>query len=156
MFTLRTLVSDDGLAHLSRLNQLEDFRLGSPNVKGQGLAFLQDCPRMASIQFVGLTANNSWVQHSGPPPNLTWVQFHKTSIDGKGIVLLGKCTQLKEAYLGNNPIGDEAIDTLAALPLRTLEIDRTNVSVSKLEAIGFGAAKGSKRRYRYPKSSVVN
>ena len=133
----RTIVSDVGLTYLRRLTKLEKFRLESPNVKGDGLAFLRKCSHLKLLQFIGQNATNNWVQHSGPPPTLTWVEFHGTSIDEVGIALLGRCSQLKAAYLNNNPIGDEALSTLSLLQLQTLELNRTNLSAENLRTMGF-------------------
>ena len=85
-------LSDDGIRHLARLQQLRHLDLSMTAITDRGLQFLQALPALESL-------------------NLSW-----TRVTDLGLAHLAGCERLRQIHLTGTNTGDGALRTLAGKP----------------------------------------
>jgi hypothetical protein len=97
-------VTDEGVRHLARLQQLRHLDLSMTSVSDEGLEVLRALPALESV-------------------NLSW-----TRITDAGVAHLAGCDRLRKVYLTGTRAGDGSLRTLAGKP--NLAVLHTGVGVT--------------------------
>jgi Leucine-rich repeat (LRR) protein len=120
-------ITDDGLAHLTKMRSLKKLEIGSSQVTDRGLGYLSQIKTLERLELPqeqrGIT--DSGLAYLGQLPNLR--QLHVSRIHfndpkmnteyytDKGLEALARCTGLEELSIGSIGITDAGIDHIAKL-----------------------------------------
>jgi hypothetical protein len=131
-------LSDDQLAQLGELPDLQALDLGYTQITAAGLRALQRFPRLATLQLVGLPIDDSGLEpllglgdlrglNLGDTQitdaglaklttleHLEWLDLGATKITSRGLESLAKLPKLKRLLLAGVQVDDEAVERLVA------------------------------------------
>lgn len=124
-------ITDDGIAHLSKLRSLKKLNIGGSQVTDRGLAYLSQIKTLEHLDLPqdqkGIT--DKGLAYLGTLPNLKHLsisrihfndpKMNKEYYTDKGLAELAKCRLLEELNIGSIGITDDGIDHI--LKLKNLE-----------------------------------
>jgi len=124
-------ITDDGLAHLSKLRSLKKLNIGGSQVTDRGLAYLSQIKTLEHLDLPqrqkGIT--DKGLAYLGTLPNLKYLSISRTHFNDpkmnkeyytdKGLAELAKCRLLEELNIGSIGITDDGIDHI--LKLKNME-----------------------------------
>ncbi len=129
----RTMVTDDDLAHLSRLTNLTFLWLDGTAVTDFGLTHLSG---LTGLQFLDLSrtaVTDAGLAHLSEMKNLRSLFLNDTDVTDAGLAKLARCTNLWGLGLSNTGVTDDGLSQLSRFPyLGDLDLRRTAVSDSGL------------------------
>ena len=121
--------TDDGLRHLTGLNQLEELTLYATSVSDFGLDELRHHPYLRRLNLNSTCVSDAGMRDVAQCPRLTHLQLQCTGVGDFGVAELRNLDCLVELDLIGTQITDASTVHLAKLRnLRTLHLHRTAVS----------------------------
>jgi internalin A len=102
-------ITDAGVSHLAKLSKLKNLSLGSPSITDASLETICQLPALAAVTLQGCTIN------------------------GPGLIHLGKLTRLKEFGLINSMAGDLAMKSLSPGEIVKLKMRSSGITQSGLK-----------------------
>jgi beta-lactamase regulating signal transducer with metallopeptidase domain len=120
-------ITDDGIAHLTRMRSLRKLEIGSSQITDKGLAYLSQIKTLERIDLPqdqhGIT--DTGLAYLGQLPNLRHLaisrihfidpKMNKEYYTDKGLAELAKCRLLEELSIGSPGITDEGMRHVAKL-----------------------------------------
>jgi len=118
-----TSISDETLAHLTGLTNLEWIDLSGTNVEGHGLTHLAGLTRLKMLDLGRTPLNDSHLHLISQFPRLLLLRLGKSEITDAGLPVLGKMAQLERLFLYPSEITDDGLVHLQTLiNLKELDI----------------------------------
>ena len=125
----RTLVTNDGLAHLKELRQLEWLDLSFTRVTDRGLESLGNLPNLRRLDLQGSQISGESLKWLLRFPQLEELDLSGTPLTDRGGRDLLNAGKLKVLWLADTKITDNALELLAELPgLRQVDVAGTGVT----------------------------
>ncbi len=134
-------VSDQTLATLVSLEELQQLQLFNTSVTSEGLKQLSECKSLVQLELIGNTVNDDWLAGLQQFPRLTTLvagmgiqpkspdpsaQPVANSITDSGLIHLSRLTGLTHLTLDNTRVTDKGLKHLTGLTqLRRLQLFRT-------------------------------
>ncbi len=109
-------VTDAGLAHLSEMEDMQDLRLDGTRVTDAGLAHLKSMTKLGYLALDDTQITDSGLKHLAGLHDLSDLLFRGTPITGPGLEHLHGLTRLQRLALSNTQIDDAGMKYLAKLP----------------------------------------
>jgi len=114
-------LTDAGLESIGQLTNLQDLTLLSPQIKGTGLRFLVQLPKLTGL---GLGSGVRNISHLSEFRSLRRLTLKSASIDDEALSLLDQCLGLEHLSLHGTAIGDAGLTSLQKLPnLRSITVN---------------------------------
>lgn len=149
----RSNITDQGLAHLAGLLQLQSLELQDSNVTGEGLRHFRDHQNLSALALQGTKMSDDGLRHVASLrrltrlsldetpitdhglshlqalPRLDWLTLEGTQIDGTGFSTWENNEVLGGLDLGRTRVNDATISNLRAFPkLGYLYLDGTRIT----------------------------
>lgn len=116
----RTKVTDQGLAHLARLPELNDLDLSHTAVGDAGIAHLAACPKLTTLALGFTQVTDAGLEHLARMPELQELVLNGTPIRGPGLKHLAAARHLTSVSFNHSQLGDEGLEHIAAIKSLTL------------------------------------
>ena len=124
-----TSISDDGLANITHLRDLQELGLSDSRVTNAGMRHLQGLQALHTLVLEDTAIGDEGVKQIASLRKLQTLSLAGTRVTGAGISHLDGLKRLQFLYLRDCPVDDSAIEPLADLPpLIELDVSSTNVS----------------------------
>jgi hypothetical protein len=134
-----TPVSDDGLKHLSSMSNLQFLSLAGTNVKGKGLRYLTHLNRLCYLNLWAAPFTDNGLKLVMEISKIERLELGATQITDDGVRYFAGSKTLRGVGLGRTSITDRNLEVLLNLPtLRSLSVARTQISqagVQRLKAM---------------------
>lgn len=125
----QTVVTDEGLAHLTQVAQIKKLYLRAPGVKGPGLAYLKRLPGLESLELQGTVVGEESLAHVAEMDGLRDLSVSYMPLTDAGLRQLREMSGLRRLNLYGCGVGDAGLTRLH--PLKDLEaLDLTNCPVT--------------------------
>jgi hypothetical protein len=124
-------VDDDGLAHLQNMPRLESISTtGCHEIKGKCFPILAKLPNLQRLNFRGHIIDEANFKYLPSFPKLTFLGLRETRLEQGAVNSLARCSQLSDLELnGDKNIDDNCLAELSALKhLRRLDLGGTAVT----------------------------
>jgi len=143
---METGVTDDGLRHLKRFENLRYLNLGSFRPKwvngkrvtpitDAGMVHL-DLPSLVNLNLDGLPISDAGLKSLPDLPFLNTLQLTGTNVEGPGLSRLVAFRNLASLYLNGSPVTDKGLSHLAGAPsLVVLQLDGIPLTAAGLKPI---------------------
>ncbi|MFN0020830.1 MAG: hypothetical protein ACKVP0_21430 [Pirellulaceae bacterium] len=121
-------VTNAGLIHVARLQELEQLFLGYSRVSGDGIARL-NLPKLRMLSLQGLPLKEADLKQLPELPELQELVLNDTLVTDEALVHLGKFASINKLWLENTKISDKGLIHLQRLPgLETLYLQNTRTA----------------------------
>jgi hypothetical protein len=129
--SLADLLTDDDLARLPKLPQLEHLHLATlEGFSDRGLVCLDGLPNLRRLQISHGSFTAEGLAHIRSNPKLTGVMLSACELSDDSLAHLAALPWLSELWLMGSTVSDEAIVHLAQLRgLKRLDLDDTNFTI---------------------------
>jgi Leucine Rich repeat len=122
-----TAISDDGLQHLKNLTGLRFLALNNSKVTGTGLQHLKALGDLAELELTDCATDEGLKTISGAK-NLQRLLLDSSKVTDDGIKQIKTCSNMRLLTLGSTQVTDAGLKHVAALSkLRTLDLYDTRV-----------------------------
>jgi len=128
-------ITDAGMAHLGRLTRMRRLSIGeSPRVTNQGLAYLLDMTNLEELTIVNTSVDDGGLRHLKNAKQLKSMDLEESRVTGTGFEHLSGLQKLKTLCVAKSPVTDMGLRQIAAFKgLYTLLLIDTQVSDAGLE-----------------------
>ncbi len=131
-----TMISDEGLVHVSQLRQLLLLKLSHTRITHDGITRLANLNKLELIYVAGLEITEETLDHIARMPSLRGVNLAETTISNAGIKKLTQLRKLKYLGLDSTNITDDCLEDLMKFPdLQHLEVTKTDLSDEGIEKL---------------------
>lgn len=120
-------ITDEGLAHLKELTQLQSLRLDGLPITDAGLAAINDLPNLHALYLSRTEVRGHGLAKLKSLPRLTILVADQTGMTDDGLRALSGATRLRILSLNRVPLTESALPLLKAIPV-----------IDKLELNGCG------------------
>jgi hypothetical protein len=129
-------VTDDSVACVANLSQLNSLSLRSPNVTPGIFASIGQLAELRQLDLAGMEhLGDDETEHLGKLSKLQWLQAVNTSIADRTVAHLAGLTELEELDLAGTKVGDQGMEYLAGLP----ELDHLDVAGTRVTDAGLAS-----------------
>ena len=129
-------VNDEALRHLSGLRNLKTLYLYHTPVRGTGLLHLVGLPKLASLSMSRASLTDEGLEHIGKMSRLKWLRLDHTHITDAGIAHLAGLNNLEDLSLAYTDVTDACLVELEALTgLKSLGLMQSNITAAGAERI---------------------
>jgi hypothetical protein len=130
------LITDAGVAHLSRLTNLEQLYIASEQLTGKTLKSLAGMHKLDWLTLGSPLITDDDLRHLAPLESLDWMEFVGTGVNGTGFRHLREHPKLSSLSLGGTRLNDEGLAEIALLPrLEWVNVIDTHVTTAGLELL---------------------
>lgn len=122
-------LTDDGLASLANLTNLETLSLRRTDITGVGFKQLTGLKKLQNLELNDTFVTDDGLEQIGAIESLQLLQIARTNITSAGLKHLAKLEGLKELDLTDTAVDDEGLRPLSGLTtLESLQLRRTRVT----------------------------
>ena len=131
-------VTDNGLAQLGAMPELQYLSAGNGFITGTCLRHLLGCKKLWGLRLGGAEVNNESLRYLQNFPCLTHLGVMNMNLSLSGLEHVSKCRGISSLDIDYNyQIDDKALPLLLKFPkLRTLSVKETKISLAALESLG--------------------
>jgi Leucine-rich repeat (LRR) protein len=128
------LVTDVGLAHLSALANLKTLELGATNITTAGFEHLAKLQNLQQVKLYCPRLSDDGLRFVAEWRQLQYLELYRTTIDGSGFQHFAADSKIKSVFIFEGPnVSDNVIPPLAHLTnLSQLQLHGTRVTVENL------------------------
>ncbi len=131
-----TQIGDDGLAHLTDLKSIVSLDLHSTHVTDQGLEHLADLENLSLLNLYDNQLTGSGLEHLAGLENLTVINLsNNSSLKPETLAALGPLTRLRHLSLVKTAATPDALTSLNAESVESLELGDTPTTDAQLEQL---------------------
>jgi len=125
----RRLITDDTLAELRGLEDLDYLDLVEAHITDEGLRHLADLPGLETLFLSSTAVTDAGLKHVSQIESLQTLYLITTEITDQGLAHLTSLQKLEELYVGETGITDAGVPLLTKLPrLTVLDISATPIT----------------------------
>ncbi len=114
-----TSVTDAGLVHVQKLTTLLDVRLGNTRITDAGLERIKRSSKLAQLSVLKTRVTDRGIQHLLGLTNLVFLDLNATQVSDAGLEQLINLHELQSLSLSGSRVTDAGIDHLKGLPKLT-------------------------------------
>jgi Leucine-rich repeat (LRR) protein len=111
----RKRISDDGLAHVRRLSNLEVLALNGTNIRGEGLQHIANLRNLTGLTLDNTPLGDEGLEYIGQLPKLEWLHLSNTRITDDGLRHIALLGDLEDLQIRGTSITDAGIKHLARM-----------------------------------------
>jgi hypothetical protein len=126
---------DDLSIFREHFKDVKSVMLNGTRIKGPGLIYLRNLPRIDSIDLTKSEITDEGLKHLGDLGRVTRVSLAFTSVTDQGVAELGRLKHLCDLSLEGTRVTDQTISCLSSLPLEQLNVIRTAVTSDGLDLL---------------------
>ena len=125
-----TAISDAGMKHLSKFQNLKTLFLEATSISSAGMTEIKELKGLEEIFLSNTNVSDSGLADVAELPNLhTLVLAGCNRVSDEGMIHLTKMSQLRNLVLSETSVGDRGLFDLGQLQqLQTLNVERTKVT----------------------------
>ena len=132
--------TDEGMAHMSGLTNLEELRITSQKITDKSLAALRDMTQLQSLELYSPKISGSGLVHLSRLKQLRRLKLHKTGMQPEYVHHLRRLTALQSLDVSWTPLNKDghwkSLAVLSTLPrLNAIEIELNPDETRALEAM---------------------
>ncbi len=115
-------LTDEGLAHVSRLKDVAWLNLRGTQITSQGLVHLKGLTTLRHLHLENTEVDDEGIVHLKGLPNLEYLNLYATNVTDKSLNELKELKKLRWLFLWQTDVTDEAVARLEeALPQLTIQ-----------------------------------
>ncbi|MCS7168440.1 MAG: hypothetical protein RMI91_09460 [Gemmatales bacterium] len=127
-------ITDQGLAHIRRLRNLQHLHLRNLQISDEGLKHLTGLKNLSTLRLDGIRISGKGLAYLVGLGRLRTLYVINCTLSEEGFRNLGKLTQLEELYFSGVELGEKEFQHLANLSnLRELSLHNAKISSSALK-----------------------
>lgn len=132
----QTEITDQGLATLAQLDQLETLQLSGSRITGGGLARLSPLVRLRTLDLLETRLDPGTLEPLAELTALSSIELPATVLTDETLAVLGRLPHLKALDLAKSRVTDRGLASLTELKnLERLDLSETHVSDTGLAAL---------------------
>tara|TARA_R110002072_G_scaffold238769_2_gene396221 strand:+ start:83340 stop:84539 length:1200 start_codon:yes stop_codon:yes gene_type:complete len=128
-------VSGKGLGYLAAMPNLETLNISGSRVASDSLTAIGKAQSLKSINLANSDTNDHVVSELSRIPHLQSLDLSGTRVTGGSATGLSSMRELTDLILTGTAADDQVVSGLVSLPLRKLELSKTNISNASLPMI---------------------
>ncbi|MEZ6045681.1 MAG: hypothetical protein R3C11_08905 [Planctomycetaceae bacterium] len=121
-------ISDESLAVLSHLTNLEDLSLSNTKITSRGIVSLKNLPNLRYLHLDGTNINSDAAETLQTLPSLQLINLSNTVFDDTGIKRLTAQQKIRDLILERTRITENVFEDLNRMQLSTLAIGYCHIS----------------------------
>ncbi|MGI8982255.1 MAG: hypothetical protein ACR2FY_23740 [Pirellulaceae bacterium] len=132
----KNTVTDDGLAKIARLDQVEHLRIRGGSIGDDGLKALATMPHLKTLNLPQGKFTDAGLAHLKQLPQLQMLRIGSPKVTDAGIAALKDFPALERVHLIDIPITDRGLADLQSIPkLESLYLDGANISDAAVDQL---------------------
>jgi serine/threonine protein kinase/Leucine-rich repeat (LRR) protein len=137
LWLTNTKVSNEGLVHVAKLENLDKLNLSGTKITDAGLAPLSNLERLNDLNLSGLPIGDQGANDLSHLRQLQNLSLTDSKVSDQGLSDLSKIKTLRALSLNGTKVTDEGLSHLVALPnLSTLQINYLPITDKGAEQLG--------------------
>jgi internalin A len=132
-----TSITDQGVAHLARLERLEVLGLQGTAITDAGLATVKLLRSLKMLILDGTSIGDAGISNLAAMPELRHLSLNDTAITDAAMSSIASCDKLELLSLANTAIGDPGVEMLAdnLREVQVLVLDETQITDGSLRRL---------------------
>ncbi len=123
-------ISDESVKTIASMDGVEYVYLQQTGVTSKGVQSLKNL-KLTELQFHDTAVGDDGLESL--PNSLTGLMIYNTAVTDEGMHHLAELTNLRNLFLGGNPIGDAGVRDFRHLNLQWLDLTQTNITDDSFE-----------------------